>query len=72
VYGFATTFINNTCSKCGLCIKGVASMYAYHLSAAVSVLLELKQILMEAKQKIPPVLRNLELQEGDYLKLGGM
>ena len=47
-------------------------MYAYHLSAAVSVLLELKQILMEAKQKIPPVLRNLELQEGDYLKLGGM
>ena len=40
-----------------------------YLSAAVSVLLELKNILMEAKQKIPP---NLESQEGDYLKLGGM
>jgi len=36
------------------------------------VLLDLKHLLMEAKQKIPPVLGNLESQNDDYLELGGM
>lgn len=36
-----------------------------------SVLLDLKHLLIEAKQKIPPVLSSLESQN-DYLELGGI
>jgi len=43
-----------------------------YLFADESVLLDLKHLLMEAKQKIPPVLGNLESQNEDYLELGGM
>ena len=38
---------------------------------AESTLIDLKHLLVEAKQKIPPVLAALESQNDDYLELGG-
>ena len=37
-----------------------------------SVLLDLKHLLLEAKQKIPPVLAVLQAENEGYLDLGGM
>lgn len=36
-----------------------------------SVLLDLKHLLLEAKQKIPPVLAALQADNEEYLELGG-
>jgi len=36
------------------------------------VLLDLKHLLLEAKQKIPPVLAVLQAENEGYLDLGGM
>lgn len=48
-------------------MRGGANFYF----ADESVLLDLKHLLIEAKQKIPPVLATLESQN-DYLELGGI
>ena len=37
-----------------------------------SVLLDLKHLLMEAKQKVPPFLAQLQSENEKYLDLGGM
>ena len=39
--------------------------------SAESTLIDLKHLLVEAKQKIPPVLAALESQNDEYLELGG-
>ena len=41
-------------------------------SSDESVLLDLKHLLLEAKQKIPPVLAVLQAENEGYLDLGGV
>ncbi|XP_065882908.1 probable ATP-dependent RNA helicase DDX41 [Dysidea avara] len=56
--------------RTGRCGKtGIATTFI-NKTCDESVLLDLKHLLMEAKQKIPPVLGNLESQNEDYLELG--
>ena len=67
--GIATTFINKTCGMSFVVNQNIEVEYLYF--ADESVLLDLKHLLIEAKQKIPPVLATLESQN-DYLEIGGM
>ena len=44
----------------------------FYCSLDESVLLDLKHLLLEAKQKIPPVLAVLQAENEGYLDLGGI
>ena len=45
--------------------------YIFLCVAEESVLLDLKHLLIEAKQKVPPFLAALESENEKYLKMGG-
>lgn len=66
--GIATTFVNKLCGKASL------SMFAqvYHpCITEESVLRDLKALLKEANQKVPPFLHQLDALSDDLIELGG-
>lgn len=77
--GTATTFINKGVgmSHYIYMIKLVTVLYLYILLtmlfsvAEESILLDLKHLLREAKQKIPPFLANMQSENEKYLDIGG-
>lgn len=71
--GIATTFVNKLCGK--TCMKnviriGIGEMY-FSCIIEESVLRDLKALLMEANQKVPPFLHQLDALSDDFIGLGG-
>ena len=69
--GVATTFINKSCSKRAVSCRKRFLLCALFANEGESTLIDLKHLLVEAKQRIPPVLAALKSQNDEYLDLGG-
>lgn len=66
--GIATTFVNKLCGKASLSMF----VYVYHpCIIEESVLRDLKALLKEANQKVPPFLHQLDALSDDLIELGG-
>ena len=72
--GIATTFINKMCGKCtSYCLifcTGLITDGCILLFLEESVLRDLKALLIEAKQKVPPFLHQLDSLNTELLELG--
>ena len=71
--GIATTFVNKLCGKANshqLSLYTVCRLL-FFCSPEESVLRDLKALLIEANQKVPPFLHQMDALSDDLIRLGG-